>query len=102
VVEVRKYDTQENLDLDLEAGRIDAALADMSYWKPLMETEKGRNFTLIGPGLAKGPFGEGVGVGLRKENEDLRAMFDKAITEVREDGTLSKLGQHWFGFDAST
>ncbi|MCC2664722.1 MAG: hypothetical protein K0S35_2644, partial [Geminicoccaceae bacterium] len=30
------------------------------------------------------------------------AMFDKAIAEVREDGTLSKLGQKWFGFDAST
>lgn len=102
VVEVRKYDTQENLDLDLQAGRIDAALADMSYWKPLLETEKGQDFTLIGPGLAKGPFGEGVGVGVRKENEDLRAMFDKAIEEVREDGTLSKLGQKWFGFDAST
>jgi octopine/nopaline transport system substrate-binding protein len=102
VVEVRKYDTQENLDLDLQAGRIDAALADLSYWKPLMETEKGRNFTLIGPGLTKGPFGKGVGVGVRKENQDLRAMFDKAIDEVREDGTLSKLGQKWFGFDAST
>jgi octopine/nopaline transport system substrate-binding protein len=102
VVEVRTYDTQENLDLDLQAGRIDAALADLSYWKPLMETEKGQNFTLIGPGLTKGPFGKGVGVGVRKDNQDLRAMFDKAIEEVREDGTLSKLGQKWFGFDAST
>jgi octopine/nopaline transport system substrate-binding protein len=102
VVEVRTYDTQENLDLDLQAGRIDASLADLSYWKPLLETEKGQDFTLIGPGLAKGPFGEGVGVGVRKENPDLRAMFDKAIEEVREDGTLSKLGQKWFGFDAST
>ncbi|MDF2782437.1 MAG: amino acid transporter substrate-binding protein [Geminicoccaceae bacterium] len=102
VVEVRTYDTQENLDLDLQAGRIDASLADLSYWKPLLETEKGQDFTLIGPGLSKGPFGEGVGVGVRKENEDLRAMFDKAIAEVREDGTLSKLGQKWFGFDAST
>ena len=69
VVEVRNYDTQENLDLDLQAGRIDAALADLSYWKPLLETEKGQNFTLIGPGLTKGPFGEGVGVGVRKEDD---------------------------------
>ena len=47
-----------------------------------METEKGQNFTLIGPGLTKGPFGKGVGVGMRKDDEDLRAMFDKAIDEV--------------------
>ncbi|MDX1540721.1 MAG: transporter substrate-binding domain-containing protein, partial [Geminicoccaceae bacterium] len=62
-VEIRKYDTQENLDLDLEAGRVDAALASMSYWQPLLETEKGEGFTLIGPGMTGGPFGEGVGLG---------------------------------------
>jgi octopine/nopaline transport system substrate-binding protein len=101
-VDVRKYDTQENLDLDLQAGRVDAALADMSYWVPLLETEKGQDFTLVGPGLTKGPFGKGVGVGLRKEDDDLEAMFDKAIAEAQADGTISKLGQKWFGFDITS
>jgi len=102
VVEVRRYDTQENLDLDLQAGRIDTALADTGYWIPLMETEKGEDFTLIGPGLSKGPFGEGVGVGLRKEDEDLREMFNQAIAEAKEDGTISELGEEWFGFDSGS
>jgi octopine/nopaline transport system substrate-binding protein len=101
-VDVRKYDTQENLDLDLQAGRVDAALADMSYWVPLLETEKGQDFTLVGPGLTKGPFGKGVGVGLRKEDDDLEAMFNKAIAEAQADGTISKLGQKWFGFDITS
>jgi octopine/nopaline transport system substrate-binding protein len=102
IADIRQYDTQENLDLDLQAGRVDAALADLSYWHPLLQTDKGKDFILIGPGLAKGPFGEGVGVGLRKDDEDLRAMFNKAIAEARADGTLSKIGQQWFGFDASS
>ena len=101
-VDVRKYDTQENLDLDLQAGRVDAALADMSYWVPLLETEKGQDFTLVGPGLTKGPFGKGVGVGLRKEDDDLEAMFNEAIAGAMEDGTIAELGKRWFGFDIAS
>jgi octopine/nopaline transport system substrate-binding protein len=101
-VEVRKYDTQENLDLDLEAGRVDAALASLSYWAPLLETEKGADFTLIGPGLTGGVFGEGVGLGIRQDDDDLVAMFNKAIAEAKADGTISRLSEQWFGFDASS
>ena len=100
VVDLRQYDTQENLDLDLAAGRVDAALADQAYWQPFLESEAGANLTLVGPGLSKGIFGRGVGVGLRKEDEDLRAMFDEAIAAAMEDGTISRIGEQWFGFDA--
>jgi octopine/nopaline transport system substrate-binding protein len=101
-VDVRTYDTQENLDLDLQAGRVDAALASASYWVPIMETEKGADFTLIGPGLNGGPFGEGVGVGVRQEDTDLVEMFNKAIDEAKADGTINNLAQKWFGFDVTS
>lgn len=101
-VDVRTYDTQENLDLDLQAGRVDAALASASYWFPIMETEKGADFTLIGPGLNGGPFGEGVGVGIRQEDTDLVEMFNKAIDEAKKDGTINSLAQKWFGFDVTS
>ena len=102
VADIRQYDTQENLDLDLQSGRVDAALADLSYWMSLLETEKGQGVTLIGPGLTKGPFGEGVGIGLRKEDDDLEAMFNEAIAEAMEDGTIAELGKRWFGFDIAS
>jgi octopine/nopaline transport system substrate-binding protein len=101
-VEIRSYDTQENLDLDLQAGRVDAALASASYWVPLMETEKGADFALIGPGLNGGPFGAGVGAGIRQEDTDLVEMFNKAIADARADGTINRLAQQWFGFDVTS
>ena len=102
VVDIRKYDTQENLDLDLQSGRVDLALASMSYWQPLMETEKGADFTVIGPGLTGGPFGEGVGIGIRQEDSDLTEKFNQAIAAAKADGMLKKLSEKWFGFDASS
>jgi octopine/nopaline transport system substrate-binding protein len=101
-VEIRKYDTQENLDLDLQSGRVDLALASMSYWQPLMNTEKGADFAVIGPGMTGGPFGSGVGVGIRQEDGDLVELFNQAIAAAKADGTITKLSEQWFGFDASS
>ena len=70
-----------------------------SYWYPLLETEKGADFTLIGPGLDGGPFGDGVGAGTRKEDTDLVELLNKAIAEAKADGTINRLAQQWFGFD---
>jgi octopine/nopaline transport system substrate-binding protein len=97
-IEIRKYDTQENLDLDLEAGRLDAALASMSYWAPLMASDKGANLLVIGPSMNGGPFGRGVGIGIRQADSDLRDKFSEAIEAARADGTLDRLTTQWFGF----
>jgi len=100
-IDIRTYDTQENLDLDLQAGRIDIALADQSGWQPLLEGPSGDDFTRVGPGFSGGIFGEGVGVGIRKEDEVLREKFNAAIQEALEDGTVAELAIEWFGFDSS-
>ncbi|MFQ5755113.1 MAG: lysine/arginine/ornithine ABC transporter substrate-binding protein [Acidiferrobacterales bacterium] len=100
-VTIRTYDTQENLDLDLQAGRIDTALAAMSYWVPLLKSGKGKDMKMVGPGMTGGPFGAGVGVGIRQKDQVLADKFSKAINQAIQDGTLSKLAVQWFGFDAS-
>jgi octopine/nopaline transport system substrate-binding protein len=74
----------------------------MSYWQPLLATEKGQDFTVIGPRMTGGPFGAGVGIGIRQEDDDLVAMFNEAIAEAQADGTIARLSEQWFGFDAST
>ena len=45
--------------------------------------------------------GRGSSVGLRKSDPELKAMFDKAITEAKADGTIEKLSMKYFGFDVT-
>ena len=100
-VTMKSYDTQENLELDLSIGRIDAALSDQGSMEKFMESDKGKEIAFIGPGLGGGSFGAGVGVGLRKADTDLLKMFNKAIDEARADGSLAKHFSKWFGNDIS-
>jgi len=100
-VTMKSYDTQENLELDLSVGRIDAALSDQGSMEKFMESDKGKEIAFIGPGLGGGPFGGGVGVGLRKADTDLLKMFNKAIDSARADGTLAEHFTKWFGKDIS-
>ena len=100
-VTMKSYDTQQNMELDLAAGRIDAALCDQGSMEAFMATDGGKDVIFIGPGLGGGPFGGGVGVGLRKADTDLLEMINKAIDEARADGTLAEHFTKWFGKDIS-
>ena len=98
-VTIKAYDTQLNLELDLLAGRLNAALSDSGSMEEFMESNPGLAF--FGPKLGGGQFGPGVGVGLRQSDADLKAMFNKAIDEARADGTLATHFIKWFGKDIS-
>ncbi|MEX3694318.1 transporter substrate-binding domain-containing protein [Paraburkholderia sp. BR14263] len=100
-VKVSTYDTTDNMMLDLTAGRIDAGMASFNFLKPLMDKPDGKDLRIFGPSLTNGPFGSRVAAGLRKNDDQLRAMFDKAIGEAISDGSLRKLAIKWFGFDNS-
>jgi lysine-arginine-ornithine-binding protein len=103
-VDVRLYDTQDDLNLDLQNGRIDAGLADSLGWKDFLAGDAGKAYSNFGPGLTGKDdpiFGLGVGIGLRKEDTALKAKLDKALDEVNADGTMTKLSVQWFGFDTS-
>lgn len=101
VATIRKYDSQENVLLDLKAGRIDAAEGSLSYWIPIMKKEQGKDLALFGPAWTGDIFGLGNGIGVRKEDPELKAIFNKALKSLREDGTIQKLALKWFGFDNS-
>ena len=100
-VTIKVYDTQQNMELDLAAGRIDAALCDKAAMETFADTPAGSGVTLIGPDLFGGSFGAGVGAGIRKSDSDLTAMFNKAIADATADGTVSRISMEWFGKDLS-
>lgn len=101
VARIQKYESQENVLLDLKTGRIDAAEGSLSVWIPVMKKEAGADVALFGPAWTGDIFGLGNGVGLRKENQDLKAIISKGLVQMKTDGTLSKLAVKWFGFDNS-
>ena len=99
-VKVRTYKTQDEVNLDLAAGRIDAALAAAVAFTDYAE-KSGKDVVLVGPTFSGGAFGNGVGVGIRKDDTALLKDFNKAIKKASKSGKISELAIKWFGFDAS-
>ncbi len=98
-VDLKIYPTQDEMNLDLSAGRIDAALSDSGTIEAYMGTPSGANVSFFGPNIFGGLLGEGVGAGIRQGDSDLKAMFDKAIAEAAADGTISRISMQYFGKD---
>ncbi|MBP0583338.1 transporter substrate-binding domain-containing protein [Labrys sp. LIt4] len=101
IAQVRSYDSQENLKLDLTSERIDGGLGDYLVWKQFLETPEGKAVDFFGPQLSGGTWGPGVGIGLRKEDADLAQAFNKAIEASAKDGSLGRISLKWFGVDIS-
>jgi len=101
VVEIRTYKTTEEHDLDLQAGRVDAALASTSYFVSTLGKPGGDKLVLAGPLFTGGLLGRGTGIGLRKSDPELKVMFDRAINAAIADGTVRTLSLKWFKTDIS-
>jgi octopine/nopaline transport system substrate-binding protein len=99
--EIRIYDFQHTIDLELYQGRLDAVIGDFAYWLPLINSEQGKHYQIVGPHMTGGPFGEGVGVAVRQTDQDLAKIFSRAIDAMISDGTLKRLAISWFDYDAS-
>jgi len=99
-VNVRTYKTQDEVNLDLASGRCDAALAAAVAFSDYAE-KSGKPVVLTGPTFSGGAFGNGVGVGIRKNDTELLKAFNTAINKARKNGDISRIATKWFGFDAS-
>jgi octopine/nopaline transport system substrate-binding protein len=100
-VEIREYKSTDEHDLDLLAGRVDAVMASPAYLMTATENPNNKGMVMAGPRFQGGMLGKGSSVGLRKEDTELKAMFDKAISEAKADGTTKAISEKWFGFDVT-
>lgn len=86
------FETADQGLADLNAGNLDAFFIERDF---LAEVVAGSNGTLkLAP--PEIPIGDGVGVGLRKADDEIETKFNDAITAMKEDGTLSALIVKWF------
>lgn len=98
--DIRTYQTTDDGAADLAAGRVDLAFSDKVLFNEWLKTPAANGCCeLVGPDINDpGTLGAGKGVALRKENADLRDMFDKAITEILADGTYKAINDKYFKF----
>ena len=91
--EVKKYDKIPQALLDLTSGRVEAVVADDQVGRYYVGLDASKY--LVAGKLNDEPFG----IGFRKEDKDLTDVVQKAIDDLKADGTLSKISLKWFKTD---
>ncbi len=101
-VEVIPYEAQDQVYLDIKAGRLDGTVADyVEVTGGFLSKPEGKDYELKGEELyAAKYFGVGVGIGLRKGQTALKTELNKAIADIRSNGTYKKINDKYFKFDA--
>ncbi|MFT3720578.1 transporter substrate-binding domain-containing protein [Pseudorhodoferax sp.] len=99
-VEIARYDSAENLLLDLVAQRIDLALVGpIKVEMDFLNKPEGKDYEFIGPELdAAKYFGDGVAVGLRKEDQALRGEINAGLQSMFDDGSFKAINQRYWSF----
>ena len=97
---LHKYNSLDDAILDLEAGRVDAALGDKDAVVTFMETRGDAGCCRILADVPRDPvfFGAGIGVGLRKDDVALKAAFDAALAASMADGSFERIRARYFDF----
>lgn len=103
--DVKLYPTQDEVNLDMANGRLDLQVGDMI---PLLDwvtkNEDGKACCeLIGEPITDPKFvGDGVGIAVRQEDNELREKLNAALKAIREDGTYQKINEKYFTIDIYT
>ncbi|SMF11750.1 amino acid ABC transporter substrate-binding protein, PAAT family [Tistlia consotensis] len=100
-VEIVPYATQDEANLDLSNGRVDLVMADsVALSEGFLKTPAGKDFEFVGPDYNDPKYhGDGAGIAVRKGDDELRLALNKAIAEIRANGTYKKINDKWFDFD---
>jgi polar amino acid transport system substrate-binding protein len=93
-----EYATPDETVAAVRNGEADAVFADKDYLMPILE-ESGGQFAWAGEEVQ---IGDGVGMGLRQSDTELRDKFDAGISAMKADGSLNALIVKWFGDKVAT
>ncbi|HGE8474840.1 TPA: transporter substrate-binding domain-containing protein, partial [Serratia marcescens] len=98
-VDVVSYQDQNQVYLDLAAGRLDATLVMApSGQSGFLSQPDGKGFAFVGEAVRDDKIlGEGIAFGLRKGDEALKKKLDAAIAKVKQQGTVAALSKKYFG-----
>ncbi|MEO0567063.1 MAG: transporter substrate-binding domain-containing protein [Pseudomonadota bacterium] len=99
--DMRQYQTSEEAYLDLQSGRIDAVLVDTIPGEEWINSDPGNaGFAPVADDLYDFPcFGEGIGIAVRKGEDELRENLNAAIQAIRASGAYQEVSDGYFGRD---
>jgi len=98
--DVRLYPTQDEANADLEAGRLDAVLVDKFVGQEWLDGAGSDCCAFVGEDITdESVVGEGIGIALRQDDDELREKFNAAIAAIRENGTYKEINDKYFDFD---
>ena len=81
---------------DLAAGRLDAAYNDKLLVSYLI---KSQGLPIVGAGVNEAP--RPIAAAIKKDNVGLQKAIDRALLQMKADGTYAKISRQWFGTDVS-
>ena len=91
IKEVKKYATNVEALMDLEAGRVDAVVMDEVSGKYYNKKKDTLNYSV--EHLAKEEFA----VALRKDDKGLTDEINRILDEIKADGTFNQIKNRWIG-----
>lgn len=89
--EIKAYDDTLLAFEDLKAGRVDGVINDLPVSAYLAKKDGG--FVIV----EEIPTGEQYGIAFRKDSTALREAINKALAEIKADGTYDRIYAKWFG-----
>ena len=84
--------------MDLEMGGVDAIAMDSVVANYQIKKRGGNGFTVLDTPLSS----EEYGIGFKLGNETLRNEVQKALEDMKADGTMKTISEKWFGKDVTT
>ena len=100
LIKIKAYKTQDEANLDFISGRVDLVAADSFIINDFLSSDAGSQAALFGSAIDDPKYlGEGIGIGIRKEDQKLKKALNDAIAKIRMDGTYKKINDKYFDFD---
>lgn len=94
-----QYDDTQTLRTDLFAGRCDAAFDSKLAMQGILDSSGGEDFHFVGEELTDPIFGEGAGIAVRQDDQELADRLNQALDEIYADGTFDTINEKYFSFD---
>ncbi|ALH99789.1 lysine/arginine/ornithine ABC transporter substrate-binding protein ArgT [Pseudomonas sp. FW306-02-F02-AA] len=96
-VETKAYANQDQVYADLMSGRLDATIQDMLQAKlSFLKSPQGADYEVSQP-IDSELLPAKTAVGIAKGNTELKALLDKGIKAIHDDGTYDSIQKKHFG-----